>query len=94
MRLLTAIAMAITVICVGVSDADAKGRRSNSPGSGTGSKSSSTTVKGHITKQGKYVAPHRRSTPDKSFTNNYSTKGNTNPYTGRSGSRDRPPKKR
>lgn len=52
---------------------------------GTGSKMSSTSVRGHVTKKGAYVAPHRRSTADRSKTNNWSTKGNTNPYTGKRG---------
>lgn len=67
--------------------------KSNTPSPGTGSKAGSTTVKGHLTKDGKYIPAHQRSTPDKSFTNNYSTKGNTNPYTGKPGSRAAPPGK-
>lgn len=42
-------------------------------------------VRGHTTRSGRYVAPHTRTTPDRSRTNNYSTRGNTNPYTGRAG---------
>lgn len=43
-------------------------------------------VKGHTTRNGTYVAPHYRSSPDKSTLNNWSTKGNYNPYTGKKGS--------
>lgn len=55
--------------------------------SGTGSKSSSSRVSGHTTKSGTQVAPHSRSTPDKSKSNNWSTKGNTNPKTGKAGTK-------
>ena len=40
------------------------------------------SVKGYYRKDGTYVAPHYRSTPDGIATNNWSYPGNTNPYTG------------
>jgi len=43
-------------------------------------------VDGYIRKDGTYVAPHYRSSPDNSTWNNYSSKGNSNPYTGERGS--------
>jgi hypothetical protein len=45
-------------------------------------------VKGHTNKNGTYVAPHRKTNPDHSRANNYSSKGNTNPYTGKKGTKD------
>lgn len=42
-------------------------------------------VNGYVTKNGTYVAPHYRTAPDSTRLNNYSTQGNTNPYTGQSG---------
>lgn len=42
-------------------------------------------VKGHFRKNGTYVAPHYRSAPNNSRLDNYSTRGNYNPYTGRQG---------
>lgn len=42
-------------------------------------------VHGYTTRNGTYVAPHHRSSPDSTPYNNYSTQGNVNPYTGRSG---------
>lgn len=42
-------------------------------------------VKGYYKKNGTYVSPHYRSKPDGSKGNNYSTKGNVNPYTGKKG---------
>ena len=62
------------------------GRHSNSVGPGTGSSSSSTPVHGYTKKDGSYVEPHQRSTPDKKFENNWTTKGNENPHTGKDGS--------
>jgi hypothetical protein len=64
------------------------------PGPGTGSKGQSTQVRGYLKKDGKYVAPSRRSTPDHNFRNNWSTKGNTNPTTGKQGTQVEPPKQR
>jgi hypothetical protein len=48
----------------------------------------SHSVSGHITKSGTYVAPHRATNPDKSKTNNWSQKGNSNPYTGKEGTKN------
>jgi|SRR4051812_2173712 len=39
-------------------------------------------VNGYFRQNGTYVAPHMRSSPDGNPFNNYSTQGNTNPYTG------------
>ncbi len=57
------------------------------PATGTGSKSGSTSVGGYTTKNGTYVSPHQRSTPDSNPKNNWSTKGNVNPYTGKKGTK-------
>jgi hypothetical protein len=59
--------------------------RSSSPG--TGSRSSSTRVRGYTTKNGTRVESHLRSTSDGNFRNNYSTRGNVNPHTGKSGTK-------
>ena len=65
--------------------------RSSKIGPGTGSNTESHGVRGTIRKDGTYVAPHRQSNPDKSFNNNWSTNPNTNPYTGKQGTRTTPP---
>ncbi len=44
-----------------------------------------TYVRGYYRSNGTYVQPHYRSSPDSSVTNNYSYCGNTNPYTGTTG---------
>ena len=44
-------------------------------------------VNGHYKSSGSYVQPHYRSSPDSSIYNNWSYRGNTNPYTGKRGYR-------
>jgi|GEM_PF-2287285 len=45
-------------------------------------------VRGYTRKDGTYVAPHYRSAPNSSKLDNYSTRGNYNPYTGKTGTVD------
>lgn len=47
-------------------------------------------VHGYTKKNGTYVAPHYRSDPDGIFSNNWSTVGNVNPYTGKEGTKQYP----
>ena len=42
-------------------------------------------VKGYYRSNGTYVQPHYRSSPNGTTLDNYSTKGNVNPYTGKEG---------
>lgn len=44
-------------------------------------------VKGYLKRDGTYVMPHLRSRPNSSFWDNWSTKGNSNPYTGEYGTK-------
>lgn len=53
--------------------------------------SGSVYVKGHFTKNGTYIAPHYRSVPDHSVTNNWGIKGNYNAVTGKPGNAAPPP---
>ncbi len=86
-------AISVVIFCSFLA-ADATARSSKSSyGPGTGGKPASTSVRGHVTKQGVYVPPHQRTTPDKTINNNWSTKPNTNPYTGKEGSKTEPPPK-
>ena len=50
--------------------------------------SADTSVRGYYRDNGTYVAPHHRSSPDSSTLNNWSSKGNYNPYTGEKGTVD------
>lgn len=45
-------------------------------------------VSGYVRKDGTYVAPHYRSAPNRLTLDNYSARGNHNPYTGRAGKKD------
>lgn len=56
--------------------------------SGTAIAQSSVYVPGYVRSDGKYVQGHYRSAPDGNPYNNYSTRGNINPYTGRVGTRN------
>lgn len=42
-------------------------------------------VRGYFRKDGTYIAPHKRTAPDASFDDNWTTVGNVNPYTGKPG---------
>jgi hypothetical protein len=44
-----------------------------------------TRVKGYTKKSGTYVMPHYKSTSNKVKYDNYSSKGNSNPFTGKKG---------
>jgi heat shock protein HslJ len=71
--------------------AEAYARGSSSGGksslSGTGSNSSSHRVSGYTKKDGTYVAPHQQTNPNSTQQDNYSAKGNINPYTGTVGTK-------
>lgn len=58
-----------------------------SPLFAAGKKTSTTYVRPHITKKGTIVQPHYQTHKDKTKLNNYSTKGNVNPYTGKKGTK-------
>ena len=45
-------------------------------------------VRGYTRSDGTYVQPHYRSSPNSTTLDNYSTRGNTNPYTGKRGTVD------
>ena len=48
----------------------------------------SHSVGGYTNSHGTYVAPHMQTNPNNTKLDNYSTKGNTNPYTGKPGTVD------
>ena len=45
-------------------------------------------VKGTTTKTGTYRQPHNRTSPNSTKTDNWSTKGNVNPWTGKKGTKN------
>lgn len=47
----------------------------------------STTTRGYVKKNGTYVEPSHRTSPNRTQRDNYSSKGNVNPYTGKTGTK-------
>lgn len=45
------------------------------------------SVRGYTKSNGTYVAPHVRTVPDSTPNNNWTTKPNVNPYTGKEGTK-------
>ena len=70
-------------------EAQAGGGRSGgySNGLGTGSNPRSYSVRPYTRQDGTYVLPHSRSMPNQKWRDNWSTKPNVNPYTGKEGNR-------
>lgn len=80
MRRIT-IALVLLVSLAATSDAFARG------GGSRGGSGGSHAVKGYTSKNGNYVAPHRQTNPNGTRSDNWSTKGNVNPYTGKAGTK-------
>jgi len=57
----------------------------SSTGTSYGVSNNSVHVDGYYKKNGTYVAPHYRTSPNDTTQDNYSTRGNVNPYTGQGG---------
>jgi hypothetical protein len=55
--------------------------------SGTGANPSTHSSSGYTTSRGTYVAPYVATNPNGTQRDNFSTSGNTNPYTGSTGTR-------
>lgn len=53
----------------------------------TSSNGATVDVSGYFRKDGTYVPPHKRTAPDASVDNNWTTVGNVNPYTGKPGTK-------
>jgi hypothetical protein len=52
------------------------------------SSGSSNSVQGYTKKDGTYVAPHQRTNPNGTQRDNWSSKPNYNPYTGKEGKKE------
>ncbi len=74
-----ALALLLLLVCL-PDDIFAKGK--------SGSKGKSVSVRGYTRKDGTYVRPHYRSAPNGTSSDNWSTRGNVNPYTGEVGTKD------
>lgn len=73
------VAIALVASFALTSEAFARGGGSHGGGS--------HSVRGYTTKSGTYVAPHHRTNPNATRSDNWSTKGNVNPYNGRIGTK-------
>lgn len=61
--------------------------RPRKPSTGTGSNFSASYVRGYIKENGTYVPGHYRSTKDNYPFDNWTQKGNVNPFTGKKGTK-------
>lgn len=52
------------------------------------SRGGDTNVHGYMKKDGTYVAPHHRTSPNGTQRDNWSSKPNLNPYTGKQGTKE------
>lgn len=67
------------------------GGRSQSSNVGRGQNSyyaSPVAVRSYVNSNGTFIQNHKRTLPNSTKFDNYSTKGNVNPYTGRSGTKN------
>lgn len=67
--------------------AEARGHSSHSRSYGTGSSHSYTHVSGYHRSNGRYVSPHMRTSKNSTRSDNFSTRGNYNPFTHRKGTK-------
>lgn len=74
--------LALIALCFLIGYAPLEGKSGSSKSS-----SNPVYVSGHTRKDGTYVAPHYRSAPNSTKADNWSTKGNVNPYTGKAGTK-------
>jgi len=77
---LIALALCCGFLMAGSHHSSTKARSSREPGV--------ESVRGYTKKNGTRVAPHKRTTSDGTDGNNWSTKGNINPYTGKPGTKE------
>ena len=54
----------------------------------TASAAKDHVVRGHVKKDGTYVAPSRATNPNRTQRDNYSSKQNVNPYSGKEGKKE------
>jgi len=79
-----------TVFARGGGGHSSSGHSSHSSGYGSGAGSSSGgshSTSGYIKGNGTYVAPSHATNPNSTKADNWSTKGNVNPYTGKAGTK-------
>lgn len=86
------IVIAVSIVAFASTPAFARGGGGHSGGGHSSgahsSNSGSHSIKGYVKKDGTYVAPSHATNPNKSKSDNWSTKGNVNPHTGKEGTKD------
>ena len=68
-------------------EAQSRGLYGSTGSYGSGSNSQSHTISPYVNSQGTYVGSSHATNPNNTQMDNYSTKGNVNPYTGAVGTR-------
>jgi hypothetical protein len=63
-------------------------KKSSSDGYRDYGSSRSNNVRGYTKKDGTYVAPHKRTNPNNTQRDNWTSKPNQNPYTGKDGTKE------
>lgn len=63
-------------------------KKDNSGGYKAHGSSKTTNVRGYTKKDGTYVAPHKRTYPNGTQRDNWTSKPNQNPYTGKDGTKE------
>lgn len=63
-------------------------KKSGSDGYKSNGSSKSNNVRGYTKKDGTYVAPHKRTNPNNTQRDNWTSKPNQNPYTGKDGTKE------
>lgn len=86
--------VAAAALALACGTAEARGSSSSSGGHHSSSHSSSSTpgyheVRGYTKRDGTYVAPHYQTNPNGTRNDNWSTRGNVNPFTGEPGTKPR-----
>lgn len=98
--LITAAAIVLTAACLpsfarggggqssGGHSSGVRSSSSHSSGSHVSSSSGAHSIRGYTKKNGTYVAPSHATNPNATKRDNFSSKGNVNPYTGEAGTTD------
>jgi len=73
MKSIGVVALAVCLLFATVSESFGRGR--------------GVSVRGYSTRRGTNVAPHHRTSPNHRKRDNWSNKGNVNPYTGKAGTK-------
>lgn len=77
----------VVIVCLALACGAAQAKGGHSGGA-KASGGSDHAIKGYTKKDGTYVAPSHATNPNHSKADNFDSKGNTNPYTGKAGTKD------